>query len=139
MFALPATTSFRFALLIAAVLISSGMVYGAVPAAEPRGAALVALIRTCQARALAPHPHGLSAYATALGQSRACRAGAERVEGLWVLLGIAVLGVLTGVLYWVQPWWYRRRMHLTPLPRDESPALADHLEELRERPAGSVP
>ena len=24
-----------------------------------------------------------------------------------------------GSLYWVQPWWYRRRMHLTPLTRDE--------------------
>ncbi len=132
-FALPARTSFRFALLIAAVLISSGMVYGAIYAATPRGAALATLIRTCQARALAPHPHGFSAYASALGQARACRAGAERVVGLWVLLGVVVLGVLAGVLYWVQPWWYRRRMHLTPLTGDESSALADRLEQLRER------
>ena len=135
-FALPARTSFRFALLIAAVLISTGMVYGAIYAATPRGAALVTLVRTCQARALAPHPHGLSAYATALGRSRACRAGAERAEGLWVLLGILVLGVLAGVLYWVQPWWYR--MHLAPLTGDESSALADRLEQLRER-AGTGP
>jgi len=137
-FALPARTSFRFALLIAAVVISSVMVYGAIYGATPRGAALAALIRVCQARALAPHPNGLSAVARALGQARGCRAGAERVDGLWVLLGIGVLGVLSGAIYWVQPWWYRRRMHLTPLTGDESPALADRLEQLRER-AGTGP
>ena len=137
-FALPASTSFRFALLIAAVLISSGIVYEAIYLATPRGPALAALIHACAVRALASHPHGLITYAGALGQARACRAGAERVVGLWVLLGIAVLAVLAGALYWIQPWWYRRRMHLVPLTSQEAPAVVERLEQLRQL-AGTGP
>ena len=137
-FALPASTSFRFALLIAAVVISSGVVYEAIYLATPRGPALAALLRGCAARALASHPHGLIAYAGALGQARACRAGAERVVGWWVLLGIGVLAVLAGALYWIQPWWYRRRMHLAPLTSQDAPAVVERLEELRHQ-AGAGP
>ncbi|HLN66059.1 MAG TPA: M48 family metalloprotease [Streptosporangiaceae bacterium] len=137
-FALPASTSFRFALLIAAVVISSGVVYEAIYLATPRGPALAALIHGCAARALASHPHGLIAYAGALGQARACRAGAERVVGWWVLLGIGVLAVLAGALYWIQPWWYRRRMHLAPLTSQDAPAVVERLEELRQL-AGAGP
>lgn len=132
-FALPAKTSFRFALLIAAVVTSSAMTYEAIYTATPRGTALVALIRTCQARALASHPSGWSSYAAALGQAKACRAGAERMEGLWALLGIGVLCVLAAAIYWIQPWWYQRRMRLTPLTSEEAPALVERLEQLRER------
>lgn len=132
LFALPAKTSFRFALLIAAVVTSSSMVYEALYLATPRGAAMATVIRVCQARALAPHPRGLSAYAHALAQAGACRAGAERVEGLWVLLGIAMLGVVAGALYQAQPWWYRWHLHLVPLPSG-APELMEHLEQLRQR------
>ena len=136
--ALPAKTSFRFALLIAAVVISSGMVYGTLYAATPRGPAMVALMRVCLARALAPHPRGLIPYASALARAGACRAGAERVEGLWVLLGIGVLAVLAAGFYWTQPWWYRRRMRLTPLTSAGAPAVVGRLEQLREL-AGTGP
>jgi len=132
-FALPAKTSFRFALLIVAVLTSSAMVYEAIYAATPRGAALGVLIRVCQARALATHPQGYGAYAAALARGRACRAGGERVEGLWALLGIGVLAVLAGAMYWAQPWWYRRRSRLVPLASEEAPKVIEHLEELRGR------
>jgi Zn-dependent protease with chaperone function/nucleotide-binding universal stress UspA family protein len=137
-FALPAKTSFRFALLVAAVVISSGMIYEAIYLATPRGAAVMTVIRVCLARALAPHPHGLSAYASALSQARACRAGAERTEGLWVLLGIGLLGVLAGALYGVQPWWYRRRKRLTSLTSQEAPLVIERLEQLRQL-AGTSP
>jgi Zn-dependent protease with chaperone function len=132
-FALPAKTSFRFALLIVAVLTSSAMVYEAIYFATPRGAALGMLIRVCQARALATHPQGYSAYAAALARARACRAGGERVEGLWALLGIGVLAVLAGAMYWAQPWWYRRRRRLVPLASEEAPKVIERLEELRGR------
>lgn len=132
-FALPAKTSFRFALLIVAVLTSSAMVYEAIYFATPRGAALGTLIRVCQARAQATHPQGYSAIAAAAARSRACRAGGERVEGLWALLGIGVLAVLAGALYWAQPWWYRRRSRLVPLTSEEAPKVIERLEELRGR------
>lgn len=136
-FALPASTSFRFALLIAAVVASSSMIYESIYTAGSRGSALLTVIRVCQARALSPHPYGLSAYAAALGQSRACRAGAERVVGLWVLLGIGLLVVLAVAIYSAQPWWYRRQMRLIPLASEAAPLL-DRLEKLRER-AGAGP
>jgi len=137
-FALPAKTSFRFALLIVAVLTSSGMVYGAIYFATPRGAALATLIRACQARALATHPQGLVAYASALARAQACRAGGVRVEGLWTLLGIGVLAVLAGAMYWAQPRWYRWRRRLVPLTSEQAPAVLERLEQLRER-AGTGP
>jgi len=136
-FALPARTSFRFALLIAAVVASSSTVYSSIYLATSRGPALVTLLRVCRARALSSHPKGLSAYASALGQARACYAGAEYVEGLWVLLGIAVLGVVAVAIFWAQPWWYRRQMRLTPLTSEAAPLL-DRLEQLRAR-AGTGP
>ena len=132
-FALPGKTSFRFALLIVAVLTSSGMVYEAIYSATPRGAALAVLIRVCQARALALHPQGYIAYAAATARSRACRAGGERVEGLWALLGIGVLAVLAGAMYWAQPWWYRRHRRLVPLTSEDAPKVIERLEQLRGR------
>jgi Zn-dependent protease with chaperone function len=138
-FALPAKTSFRFALLIVAVLTSSGMVYEAIYFATPRGAALATLIRVCQARALATRPQGYITYAAALARSRACRAGGERLEGLWALLGMGVLAVLAGAMYWAQPWWYRRRRRLVPLTSEDAPKVIERLEELRGRAGvGSV-
>jgi Zn-dependent protease with chaperone function len=115
------------------VLTSSGMVYEAIYSATPRGAALATLIRVCQARALATHPQGYIAYAAALARGRACRAGGERVEGLWALLGIGVLAVLAGAAYWAQPWWYRRRSRLVPLTIENAPKVIGRLEELRGR------
>jgi len=133
--ALPASTSFRFALLIAAVLASSIMVYGGIYSATPRGPALQELILTCHAHAMSPAPHGIFAIARADARARACEAGAERVEGVWVLAGIGVLALLAGVLYGAQPWWYRRRLRLSPLT---GAALAGRLEDLRSR-AGTGP
>ena len=132
-FLLPASTSFRFALLIATVLVSSAMVYEALYGATPRGAAVATLIRACQARALASHPGTAAAYARALAQARACRAGTERVVGLWVLLALGVLAVLAGVLYWLQPWWYRRQRQLVPLTSQDAPSAVERLEQLRHR------
>jgi Zn-dependent protease with chaperone function len=137
-FALPAKTSFRFTLLIVAVLTSSGMVYGALYFATPRGAALYTLVRVCQARALATHPQGVIAYAAAQARAQACRAGGVRVEGWWVLLGVGVLAVLAGAMYWAQPWWYRRRRRLAPLTSEEAPKVVERLEQLRQR-AGTGP
>ena len=41
--------------------------------------------------------------------------------------------VVAAPIYWAQPWWYRRRMHLTPLTSEAAPLL-DRLEQLRARP-----
>jgi Zn-dependent protease with chaperone function len=137
-FALPVSTSFRFALLIAAVAASSVFVYQGIYLATPRGKAWESLARKCLSQALSRRPSGWSAYARALGQAATCRSGAERIEGLWALLGVGVLVALAGAIYWAQPWWYQRRMHLRVLTDEGAPALMSHLEDLRQR-AGAGP
>ena len=65
-FALPVSTSFRFALLIAAVAASSFFTYESIYLATPRGPALISLVDRCRAQALAQHPSGAIALASAL-------------------------------------------------------------------------
>jgi Zn-dependent protease with chaperone function len=61
------------------------------------------------------------------------------LEGLWALLGMGVLAVLAGAMYWAQPWWYRRRRRLVPLTSEDAPKVIERLEELRGRAGvGSV-
>ncbi len=101
-FALPASTSFRFALLIAAVLASSTFVYEGIYLATPRGRAWVLLNRRCYAgstgtlprrddcirpaRSGRPPPAGQGADRArrAVGAARprrACRAGRRHLLG----------------------------------------------------------
>jgi Zn-dependent protease with chaperone function len=137
-FALPASTSFRFALLIAAVLASCNFIYALIYSVTPRGTAALALDRACHSRALAHRPSGIDAVTNALQQAYTCRSGAERVAGLWILAGIGMLTLLAGVIYCAQPWWYRRRMHLVSLTGEGALAVMSRLEQLRQQ-AGSGP
>ena len=137
-FALPVSTSFRFTLLIAAVAASSFFVYEAIYLAPPRGTALKFLIDRCENQALAQHPSGVIAYASALHQAKVCYSGGERAEAWWGLLGVGVLIVVAGAIFLAQPWWYRRRKHLTELTGADNADLVRRLEGVRQR-AGTVP
>ena len=75
----------------------------------------------------------VSAYTKALLQAYACRSGAERVAGLWILAGIGMLALLAGAIYCAQPWWYQRRMYLVILTAEGAPAVLRRLEQLRQR------
>lgn len=82
-FALPAKTSFRFALLIAAVAASSFTFYQLMYFSTPRGPALVSLMLRCRSQALAHRPGGMTptaSLAAALHQANLCYAGAERTD-----------------------------------------------------------
>ena len=134
-FTLPATTSFRFALLAVAVTASSVFVYQGIYLASPRGAVWQSKTLSCLSQALA-RPSGLSgAFGAALEQAAICRSHADRAEALWALLGVSLLVVLAVTLYWIQPWWYRRLKRLSVLTREEAPTLLGRLEQLR-RQAG---
>ena len=137
-FALPVSTSFRYTLLIAAVAASSFFVYEAIYLASPRGPALISLIDRCKNQALAQHPSGVIAYASALHQAKVCYSGGERAEAWWGLLGVGVLIVVAGAIFVAQPWWYRRRKHLTELTGADNADLVRRLEGVRQR-AGTVP
>ena len=132
-FALPARTSFRFALLIAAVAASSFIVYQLIYLATPRGPATVSLMRRCEAPVGAARSHGLFAYASAFHQASVCWLGAERTEAWWGLLGVGVLVAAAGAIFLAQPWWYRRRRHLSELTGNGAAELITRLEDVRQR------
>lgn len=137
-FALPVSTSFRFTLLIAAVVASSFFVYEGIYLATPRGPALISLMLRCRSQALAQHPSGAIAYASALQQASVCYSGGQRTEAWWSLLGVGVFLVVAGAIYLAQPWWYRRRRHLTELTGVGAADLVSRLEGVRQR-AGTGP
>ncbi len=137
-FALPVSTSFRFALLIAAVVASSFLTYGGIYLATPRGPALISLLGRCSAQALAQHPIGATAIASAYHQAAVCYSGGERAEAWWGLLGVGVLIVVAGAIFLAQPWWSRRRKHLTELTGADNADLVRRLEGVRQR-AGTGP
>jgi Zn-dependent protease with chaperone function len=140
-FALPARTSFRFALLIAAVAASSFTFYQLIYQSTPRGPALVSRMLSCRAQALAHRPGGMPAsasLASALHQANVCYSGAERTEAWWGLLGIGVLIAAAGAIFLAQPWWYRRRRQLSELTGGGAAELVSRLEGVRQR-AGTGP
>jgi Zn-dependent protease with chaperone function len=140
-FALPAKTSFRFALLIAAVAASGFIFYELLYFATPRGPALVSRMLRCRSQALAHRPGGMPAIvslASALHQANVCYSGAERTEAWWGLLGVGVLAAVAGAIFLAQPWWYRRRRHLSELTGDGAAELVRRLEGVRQR-AGAGP
>ena len=123
-FALPASTSFRFALLITTVSASSFVVYETIYQATPGGVVLASNVHHCAS-------HGLSRFS-------ACQLAAERPAALWALLGIAVLALVAVAFYCAQPWWYRHRRQLSFLTAEEAPELMKRLAQLREH-AGTEP
>lgn len=137
-FALPVSTSFRFTLLIAAVAATSFLVYEGIYLATPRGPALISLIDKCRSQALAQHPSGVGAIASALGQAATCYSGGYHAEAAWGLLGVGVLIVAAGAIFLAQPWWYRWRKDLTELTGPDTADLVSRLEGLRQR-AGTRP
>jgi len=135
-FALPVSTSLRFALLIAAVVASSFSVYQGIYLTTPRGPALISLMLRCRSQALAHRPSGMTAtasMASALHQAAVCYSGGERTEAWWGLLGVGVLTVVAGAIFLAQPWWYRRRKHLTELTGADTADLESRLEGVRRR------
>lgn len=140
-FALPARTSFRFALLIAAVAASSFSFYQLLYLSTGRAPALISRMLRCRAQALAHRPGGMPAtesLASALHQASVCYSGAERTEAWWGLVGVGVLVAVAGAIFVAQPWWYRRRRHLSELTGDGAAELVSRLEGVRQR-AGTGP
>src|SRR5215469_3720692 len=137
-FTLPVSTSFRFTLLIAAVVASSFFVYQAIYLSTSRGSALISLIHRCLLPTQAYQAGGMTGYANALHKASVCYSGGERAEAWWGLVGVGVLIIVAGAVFLAQPWWYRRRRHLTELTESDAADLLSRLEGVRQR-AGTGP
>lgn len=57
----------------------------------------------------------------------------------WVLIALALLGLLTAALYFLQPVWRIRRRRLAPLDLQADPALAEELRTLVARATPARP
>ena len=80
----------------------------------------------------------MASFASALHQANVCYSGGERALAWWGLAGVGVLVVMAGAIFLAQPWWYRRRRHLSELTGDGAAELMSRLEGVRQR-AGTGP
>ncbi|KOV29548.1 M56 family metallopeptidase [Streptomyces sp. H021] len=126
---LSAGTTFRFLLLITALLGASVFVYNLVYLALAPGADRAQEVYE-QCSAAAGRTGGNGAF---LDSFLTCTAEYERTKAPWVLAGIALLLALAGLLYWADPKVHVRRHDLTafaPEADAEQAALVARLHEL---------
>ena len=130
---LRARTDIRFAILVAAVLASSVVAFGAIYLALPSVERLFQLeIRPCLQRAVAvaatlPVEDGVS-LGTNLSQR--CTAPFFRGQAMWVGSWLVVEVGLAGLLYALHSWWLVQRRRLTPLSAADNADVLAELDDL---------
>ena len=128
---LPTDTTFRFALLIVAVLGSSLFAYQMIFLTF-HDEEFVAVLRRCGAA----NPIGSGDITVQAARSRAaavCRGEFERSEALWMLMGVAALALTAIALALALPWLRRRRGGFEPVSNQDSPELVAELARLQDR------
>ncbi|MBE1487661.1 M48 family metalloprotease [Plantactinospora soyae] len=129
---LRASTDIRFVMLVAAVLASSVVAFGAVYIASPAAERVNRVQGLCLAgmlEAVAPMPvEDATGRATAL--MRDCVRPFFHEQAIWVVTGILVEMVVAGLLYLLHPWWLARRRRMRRLAGDEHTDMLDELDEL---------
>ncbi|MGI9111410.1 MAG: M48 family metalloprotease [Gaiellaceae bacterium] len=130
-FVFPSETTFRFGLLVTAVLGASLYVWNWISTVVADPAEKIAEFRTCFA--LSPVVTGardVASFSAASDAFSACLNAANRDVLWWMLGGTAGLVALTIVFVLAAPRWIERRRRLEPLTEDEAPAVRERLREL---------
>lgn len=126
-FVFSSDTSFRFALLLVAVLGSSAFLYQAMwntvgtNSEQYRQAILESAV------AITKSPRTFEAKGAAMAQYLG---PLERSRALWILGGQSALIALAGLFYWSLPRWEMRRNRLVPLSPRDLPEVILYLDEL---------
>jgi Zn-dependent protease with chaperone function len=122
-FAFPSDTTFRFVLLVLAVLGATLYVWQWIYfAAGVDGSDYLAKSRECTA--LAPPPGSrLDAYLGLDNSQAVCVRDLNRPMAWWMLGGVALVIVLAVALTMLQPWWQARKRRLQPLEEADAPAV----------------
>jgi hypothetical protein len=129
-FAFPSDTTFRFVLLVVAVLGSTLYVWNWIYAAVGDHAARFARAsRDCLTEDPARFT-GLDEFTASSGAFTRCVQASNRPIAWWMLGGLALVAVLAVVLTLAQPWWRRRRLRLKPLRQEDAPAVVDEVAAL---------
>jgi Zn-dependent protease with chaperone function len=132
-FAFPSDTTFRFVLLIVAVLGASLFIYNNL-FFRFNGAEYRRTFEQCQSASAAAaeiadssDPLASVAEGTALGE---CMAPFNRWGAVWRLGGVALLLGVAGALYWILPAWHIRRARFMPLTAEDAPEVVAYLADL---------
>jgi Zn-dependent protease with chaperone function len=127
-FAFPSDTTFRFVLLVVAVLGSTLYIWDWIYFAVGDNAASYA-----QAAAACQEPAATASLDDWTARQRGyaeCAQEANRPTVSWMLGGAALVLLLAAVLTLLQPWWKRRRMRLRPLTEADAPAVLATVRQL---------
>ena len=131
-FGFPSNTDFFFALLVFAVLAVSLEIFNMIylwndATGMPYINGLAACVRRYSLDNLAINTKEFSSITDAyIG----CIIPVERQRAAWMAAGLLPELALAGLVYWLYPAWIIRRGRLTPLTRDEFPALVDAVTQL---------
>ncbi len=149
-FVFPSQTTFRFVLLIFAVLGSSLYMFnGLYFTASAHGLAQARAYARCLEGARAAEIEARAVSSRALAPVRRsdafrdCVRPTERKKAAWVLGGTALVVALAAALYLALPTWKLQRRRLRPLGAADAPDVLGELDELvrearLERPPGFV-
>jgi Zn-dependent protease with chaperone function len=118
-FAFPSDTTFRFLLLILAVIGTSLFAFNHLYLSiHDSTATQLRDARLCIARSSSP------------AEARACFYALNHAAGAWTLGGLAVLMVVALIVYLVMPRWKLWRRRLEPLTAGDAPEVVARLDEL---------
>jgi Zn-dependent protease with chaperone function len=129
-FVFPSDTTFRFALLVVAVLGANLYVWNwlwIAVGADQRDVVRGYLDCTITYDAARAAAGDLAAYTAANDAFSACVAQTSRPVAWWMLGGTALLLAVAGSILFAFPAWIQRRRRLRPLERDDAPAVLDEL------------
>ena len=130
-FVFPSDTTFRFALLVTAVLGASLYVWNWIFFAVRDPSDQLAKLRDCfQLSPLVTGVTDLDAFSAASDAFSACVNGAYRENVWWMLGGTAGLILVALVLVLAAPHWIERRRGLVPLSEEDAPTVLARLREL---------
>jgi Zn-dependent protease with chaperone function len=142
-FVFPSDTTFRFLLLVVAVIGANLYVWNWLYTAVgvDRGDYAESLLRCSQEyrAAIAGRPDLATVTAASEAQT-ACYQDTTRELAWWMLGGTGLLLAVAALILVLLPRWIERRRDLRPLSRDDAPSVVDELDrlsgeaELRERP-----
>jgi Zn-dependent protease with chaperone function len=132
-FAFPSDTDLRFALLIVTVLGASLFIYNWI-SLQMHFQELLA-VASCEVPQGPKSIQALSALNVPAFQNtanavRQCGILYHRVETVYMLSGIVLVGAVAVVIYWLFPFWNLWRGKLVPLSVEDSPELMAYLSGL---------
>lgn len=131
-FAFPSDTSFRFALLIVAIIGSSLliflMLYKRIPG---KGEHFRFVEEQCREESEASYPgDSVEDYFSRTDMYIECMTPLYRTQDTWVLGSVVLLLVVAGLIYWFFPDWKIWRAELVPLSAEDAPEVVAYVEEL---------